>query len=204
MIEPTHIAEYLIAGMYNRSPGVRALFAEQLGRTIPFPDGSTAIPNLQLTTCGPFRFDGAHKIDIAILDKAAFSCIPCEAKLGNYRLGKTEFEKRFLGSCLTSHKNTRIAGSMIAILERKLPSTCLNSPVLVRHEGRDYQVTLPWVLILRKTVYDSWTKYGVPLLSHSCIHISFEAIVEALGGKTPFNSLVGELVNFDYYETWKV
>jgi hypothetical protein len=204
MIKPTHIAEYLIAEMYNRSPEVRALFAEQLGRTISLPDGSIAIPNLQLTACNPFRFDGAHKIDIAILDKATFSCIPCEAKLGNDRLGKTEFEKRFLGSCPTSQKNTRIAGSMIAILERKLPSPCLNSPVLVSHEGRDYRVTSPWVLILRKAVYDSWAKYGAPLLSPACIHISFEAIVEALGGKAPFNSLVCELVNFDYYETWKV
>jgi len=204
MIKPTHIAECLIAEMYNRSPDVRALFAEQLGRTISLSDGSTAIPNLQLTTCGPFRFDGAHKIDIAVLDKATFSCVPCEAKLGNDRLGKTDFEKRFLGSCRTSHKNTRIAGSMIAILERKLPSPCLNYPVFVNHEGKDYRVISPWVLILRKTVCDSWTKYGAPLLSPACIHISFEAIVRALGGKVRFNSLVGELVNFDYYETWKV
>jgi hypothetical protein len=204
MIKPTHIAEYLIAEMYNRSPEVRALFAEQLDRTISLPDGSTAIPNLQLTTCGPFRFDGAHKIDIAILDKAALSCIPCEAKLGNDRLGKTEFEKRFLGSCAMSHKNTRIAGSMIAILERKLPSPCLHSPVLVNHEGRVYQVSSPWVLIMRKTVYDSWTKYGAPLLSPVGIQITFEAIVEALGGKARFNLLVNELLNFDYYEAWKV
>jgi len=204
MIEPTHIAEYLIAEIYNRSPEVRALFAEQLNSMISLPDGTTAVPNLQLATCGRFRFDGAHKIDIAILDKAAFSCIPCEAKLGNDRLGKTEFEKRFLGSCVTSHKNTRIAGSMIAILERKLPSPCLNSPVLVSHEGRDYRVTSLWVLILRKSIHDSWKRYGVPSLSPACIHVPFEAIVDALGGKTPFNSLVGELVSFDYYEIWRV
>jgi hypothetical protein len=204
MIEPTHIAEYLIAEMYNRSSEVRALFAEQLSRVISLPDKPTAVPNLQLSACARFRFDGAHKIDIAILDKTHFSCIPCEAKLGNDRLGKREFQNRFLKSCLTSHRNSRIAGSMIAILERKLPSPCFNAPVLVSHEGRDYQVASPWILIMRKTIHDSWKKYGVPSLSPACIHVSFEAIVEAVGGKTPFNSLVGELVSFDYYKTWMV
>jgi len=204
MIEPTHIAEYLIAEMYNRSPGVRALFARQLNKTSSLSDGYAAVPNLQLATCGCFRFDGAHKIDIAILDKASLSCIPCEAKLGNSRLGKTAFEERFLGSCRTSHKNMRIAGSMMAILERKLPSPCLNYPILISHEGGVYKLTSPWVLIMRKDIHDSWTKYGKPSLSSACIHISFEAIVEALGGKTPFNSLVSEMVSFDYYETWMV
>ena len=60
------------------------------------------------------------------------------------------------------------------------------------------------VLIVRKAINDSWARYGVPSLSSDCIHISFEAIVSAFGGKTPFNSLVGELVNFDYYEKWIV
>jgi hypothetical protein len=105
MIEPTHIAENLIAQMYNRSPEVRVLFAEQLSRVISELNGTTAVPNLKLATCGCFRFDGAHKIDIALLNKAALICIPCEAKLGNDRLGKTKFEERFLGSCLTSHNN---------------------------------------------------------------------------------------------------
>lgn len=204
MIQPTHIAEFLIAEIYNRSPEVRAVFAEQLSSSMSPPEGPTAVPNLQLTTCGPFRFDGAHKIDIAILDKATSFCIPCEAKLGNDRLGKTEFENRFLELCRTSHNNTRITGSMIGILERKLPNPCLNSPVLVCHEGKDYQVTLPWVLIVRKAILDSWKNFGVPSLSYTGIPVSFEAIVESFGGKTPFNSLVGELVSFDYYETWIV
>ncbi len=91
MIKLTHIAEYLIAEIYNRSPEVRVLFGEQLKRLISIPDGSTAVANLQLATCGRFRFDGAHNIDIGILDKAGSSCIPCEAKLGNDRLGKTQF-----------------------------------------------------------------------------------------------------------------
>ncbi len=204
MIKLTHIAEYVIAEMYNRSPEVRVLFNEQLNRLISIPVGSTAVANLQLCNCGRFRFDGAHKIDIAILDKTGSSCIPCEAKLGNVRLGKTQFEKRFLEPCQTSHKDTRIAGSMIAIFERKLPSQCLASSIMVSHEGKDYQMTLPWALILREAIHRSWTKSGVPSLSSRCINISFESLVEAFGGKTPFNSLVSELVRFDYYDTWMV
>jgi len=204
MIKPTHIAEYLIAEMYNRSQDVRDLFRAGLSSVMSFPFVSAAVPNLQLTTCGRFRFDGAHKIDIAILDKNNSSCIPCEAKLGNDRLGRTQFEKRFMEPCRTSHEDTRIAGSMIAILERKLPTPCLASPIKVSHEEKEYQVTSPWVLIMRKDIHDSWSRRGSPSLSKGCIQISFEKIVEALGGKTPFNSLVGEFVSFDYYDTWMV
>lgn len=204
VIGPTHIAESLIAEMYNRSQEVRRLFGERVSRVSPFLDGSTAVPDLQLATCGPFRFDGAHKVDIAILDETHSRCIPCEAKLGNDRLGKTEFENRFLECCQTSHKDTRISGSMIAILERKLPRQCLTSPIIVNHEGREYRVTSPWVLILRKTTLNSWANRGSPPLSTGCTDISFETIVEAFGGKEPFNSLVGELVTFDYYEAWMV
>ncbi len=204
MIEQTHIAEDLIAEMYNRSQGVRALFAEALKGVIAFPDRLTAVPNLQLSACAEYRFDGAHKIDMAILDRTASSCVPCEAKLGKDRLGKKEFENRFLKPCLTSHRDSRIAGSMISILERKLPSRCLDTPVLVNHEGRAYQVTSPWILIMRRSIYDSWKRHGAPSLSPACIHISFESIVQAFGRKVPFNSLVAELVSFDYYETWKI
>jgi hypothetical protein len=204
MIDSTHIAEYLISEMYNRSVKVRVLFAELLRGVVPFPDKSTAVPNLQLSTCAGFRFDGAHKLDIAIFNGTQFFCIPCEAKLGKNRLGKRQFDNRFLIPCSTSHKGSRIAGSMIAILERKLPDACLNAPIFVSHDGRDYEVALPWILIARKAILDSWQKCGPPSFSPACIHVSFEAIVEALGGKTQFNSLVGDLLSFDYYETWMV
>lgn len=202
MIQPTHIAELIVAEMYNRSTAVRQLFAKQLARLISLPESTTAIPNLQLASCGPYQFDGAHKIDIAILDSTTLSCIPCEAKLGNDRLGKSEFEKRFLRPCGRSHGNRRITGSMIAILDRKLPDQCLNSSVLVSHEGNKYQVVPIWVLIVRESILNSWAKNGVPALSSTCITVSFETIVDSFGGKVPFNSLVGGLVNFDYYEKW--
>jgi hypothetical protein len=204
MIKPTHIAECLIAEMYNRSREVRRLFGERVSLVTSFPDGSPAVPDLQLATCGRFRFDGAHKIDIAILDRAHSRCIPCEVKLGNDRLGKTQFEQRFMECCQTSHKDTRISGSMIAILERKLPRQCLTSPILVDHEGREYKVASPWVLILRKAILDSWVNRRMPPLSTGCTMISFETIVDAFGGKKTFNSLVGELVTFDYYDAWMV
>ena len=202
MIQPTHIAEFIVAEMYNRSTSVRHLFAEQLAGLISLPESSTAVPNLQLATCGPYQFDGAHKIDIAILDTTTFSCIPCEAKLGNDRLRKSEFEKRFLGPCGTSHRNTQITGNMIAILDRTLPDHCLNSSIVACRDGKEYQVTHFWVLVMREVILDSWRKFGAPKFSSACIPVSFEAIVESFGGKLPFNLLVSELVNFDYYEKW--
>lgn len=204
MIGPTHIAEHLISEMYNRSAKVRTLFVERLRGVVPLSEKSTAVPNLQLLACAGFRFDGAHKIDIAILDGTRFSCIACEAKLGNDRLGKRQFETRFLMPCTTSHQDARIAGSMTAILERKLPDVCLSAAIIANHHGIEYEVTSPWVLIVRKAIHDSWQRSGLPSFSPACLHVSFEAIVEALGGKTPFNSLVDELLSFDYYETWMV
>ncbi|OGP53558.1 MAG: hypothetical protein A2162_01805 [Deltaproteobacteria bacterium RBG_13_52_11b] len=202
MIKPTHIAEFIVAEMFNRSTAVRHFFAKQLSGLISLPESPTAVPNLQLATCGPYKFDGAHKIDTAILDDTTLSCIPCEAKFGNDRLGKLEFEKRFLRPCGMSHGNTRITGNMIAILDRKLPNQCLNSSVLVNHKGNEYQVVPRWVLILRESILDSWAKNGVPGLSSACITVSFETIVDLFEGKAPFNSLVAELVNFNYYEEW--
>jgi hypothetical protein len=205
MINPTHIAEDLIAKMYNQSQSVRELFAEALNGAIYFNTAPTAVPSLRLSSCARFRFDGAHKIDIAIIDSAALRCVPCEAKLGNDRLGKKEFGARFLKPCSqTAHPDPRIGGSMISILERKLPSECLDVPVCASYEGRDHQVTLPWILIMRKAIYDSWERHGTPPLSPMCIRVSFESIVQAFGGKEPFNTLVCKLVSFDYYDIWKV
>jgi hypothetical protein len=93
---------------------------------------------------------------------------------------------------------------MAAIFERKLPDACLNASITASHHGRDYEVASPWFLIVRKAIVESWQKSGPPSFSPACIHISFESIVEAFGGKKPFNSLVGDLLSFDYYEIWMI
>ena len=93
MIQLTQVAESLIAEMYNRSESVRLLFTKRLKGLTPISEESTAVSELQLSSCGDYGFDGAHKIDVAILDKITGGCIPCEAKLGKDRLGKSEFVK---------------------------------------------------------------------------------------------------------------
>jgi hypothetical protein len=51
MIKPTHIAEDLIAGMYNQSPSVREFFAEELNWAISFNATTTAVPDSVILLC---------------------------------------------------------------------------------------------------------------------------------------------------------
>ena len=190
MIRLTHIAENLIAEMYNRSAPVRQLFINNLHTSDINHADSIAVPELQLSECGQYKFDGAHRIDVAILDKDKCACIPCEVKLGKERLGKSEFEKRFLRSCRTSHEGRRIAGSMLAILDGKLPVSCQHSPVLTNFKGKAYELSALWFLIVRRNTLKSWEQNGRPPLSSNCITIVFEDLVDSFGGAKEFNTLV--------------
>jgi len=202
MIQLTHIAENLIAEMYNRSAPVRKLFINNLDTYDINQADSKAVPELQLSVCGQYQFDGAHKVDVAILDKKKYVCIPCEAKLGKDRLGKSEFEKRFLKPCHPSHGGKRLAGSMLAILDGKLPANCQKTPLLTNFMGKTYDLSAKWFLIVRRNTLKSWDKNGQPSLSSNCIIIAFEDLVDLFGGVKEFNALVKELFEFDYYENW--
>jgi len=202
MIELTHVGETVVAQMVNRSPAVRRLLADRLGSAVPLSPGALAVRELRLSTCGRYSFDGNHKIDVAILDKASKACIPCEAKLGLTLLSGPAFEDRFLKKCGTSHGDRRITGKMTAILERKLPNPCSGLPILVVHEGTDYELTPRWLLIAREQVLAAWRSKGRPALSERCAALSVEEVVEAYGGHAEFNSLVRELLEFDYHSTW--
>ncbi len=57
---------------------------------------------------------------------------------------------------------------------------------------------------MRRSGGGAATAGGMDFQHRVAAWVSFEAIVESLGGKLPFNSLVSGLVNFDYYEKWMV
>lgn len=196
----TDIGESLIAEMFNRSERVRGLLLSRVGERGSFLAEARACPEVQLCNCGHYRFDGAHKVDVALLHRDRGICVPCEAKLGQDRLSASAFDGRFLQPCGTSHKDSRIAGSMIAILEGRLPETCCDRPVVVRHEGVEYTLTPLWFLIVRRRVIESWGRKSP--VSQNCLTVPMEDIVEAYGGAARFNELVTELITKDYYREW--
>jgi hypothetical protein len=83
MLKLTHIAETLIAEMFNRSPEVRSSFSEVLDTDL---GSSNAFFEEPLAACRDLSFDGAHRIDVALIMNSNANCIACEAKLGLDRL----------------------------------------------------------------------------------------------------------------------
>lgn len=205
MVQLTHIGEQVIAAMFNQSEAVRRTLLSKVAE-IDISLSFQAMPEVPLKNYGKYRFDGAHAIDIAVLfpDVDCGKCLGIEAKLGMERLTSNAFDGRFLKQCGTSHNGTRITGSMIAILEGKLPPECTGETVFVEHNKKRYSLLNKWVLIVRQRILDGWNRNGKPDLTDRCIPISFESIVKSYGDQNAFNKLVHELVDGDYYQEWIV
>lgn len=199
MLELSHVGEILISEILTRS-----LEARQVLRSAgcAISENLVIVPEVRPNNCGPLAFDGTHRIDVAVLDLDTRICFPFEAKLGLDRLSKNEFSKRFLNQCGTSHKDTRVRGSMISILERMLPSECNNHEMTVDYQNRAYPVSKKWGLICRAKIIKKWSNAGSPPLSPDCIPICFEDLATAYGSAQEFNTLVTELLNQDYYANW--
>ena len=194
MIQLSHIGEVLISRMIESSSQVRN---EVLGHN----KGFEFSPEIRLNKCGPLIFDGVHKVDVSALSSELNACIAIEAKLGLDRLSKNEFNKRFISDCGTSHEGTRVKGSMISILEGRLPEQCTEK-LSVTYSSKAYQLQDSWVLICREKVIKNWNENGYPDLSKNCKIVCFENLVELYGSKEPFNKLMSELLDQDYYSEW--
>jgi hypothetical protein len=199
MIELSHVGENLIARILNESSEALNslnLKGPKVGQNI------FALPELRPNKCGGLLFDGTHRIDVAVLDQENKICHPIEAKLGLDRLAQFSFNKRFLNECSTSHSGTRVSGSMIAILERKLPLQCKNLPLYVTHNGDLYQVSENWTLVCRAQVAAAWATNGNPDLSGKCTIVTFEKLATLFGNREQFNKLVQSMLNEDFYRKW--
>ncbi len=199
MIELNHIGEALICKLINRSDSVKSVLMKAMEI-----ESSTffAVPEIRLDACARLIFDGVHKVDICILDRESKTCFPIEAKLGLDRLSKNEFAKRFMKPCKTSHNDTRVAGSMISILERQLPTQCMNQDLYITYQGEKYLVLEKWGLIARSVIHDKWLSNGFPTLSFNCKHLAFEDLASSYGNKGSFNCLVTEMLQVNFYEQW--
>ena len=200
MLKLSHIGENLFAEMVNRSSEVRSFLSERLSLSIACSDSLNAVAEVPLSRCAGLKFDGAHKIDVALLAMEPGACLAIELKLGTSGMGRKTFENRFLKPCTTSHREKRVAGSMISVLEGKLPAIYASSKVMANKNGSELALHEYWGLVVRKPVADAWSNGERPALSGRCSIIVFEEVVGAFGGKESFNVLVQELLEHDYFE----
>ena len=198
MIALTHVGERLIAEMLTREASVRGVLGDGLGVDV---SRRVARVEVSLASYGKLRFDGASRIDVALVNGEDKRLIACEAKLGATRLSRNAFE-RFLAPCGTSHEGARVKGSMPAILERKLPRVSGSPSLTARAAEGEYVVEERWALIVRRRTAEGWTRRGRPSLSERCAVVSFEDLVHAYGGPRAFNALVRELLEVDYFAEW--
>jgi hypothetical protein len=95
---------------------------------------------------------------------------------------------------------------MIAVLERRFPTDvnpAFESSRLTCGAGTAIEIALPWWLVVRRRVWRSWGDKLRPQLQNGHI-LLLEDLVDQLGGEGPFNRLVHDLVDGDFYRTWQV
>jgi hypothetical protein len=196
VIQLEHLGEPLLKGILETSEAVRELV---LSRNLI--DKEAVLCEIPLAYWNNQKFDGAHRIDVAILNTSAASCVALELKLGLSRMASGEFTRRFLSGTSSSHKNTRVKGSMISILER-LSMDSSSESTYAERRGERILVDSVWVLVIRRQVLEKWRTSTPPSLSKKCQIVAFEEIVESYGDRNTFNKLVSNLVVGDYYREW--
>jgi hypothetical protein len=82
----SNIGEILISEMINRSHAVQELLTQSISFISPTEKEFIAVPEVQLNRFEKFGFDGAHKLDVALLFGTTGKCLGIEAKLGIERL----------------------------------------------------------------------------------------------------------------------
>lgn len=147
-----------------------------------------------------YACDGEQKVDV--LCAGAASAIALEAKLGETRVGSSEFRKRFCGQCRTSHFESRLSGSMVAVLERNLP---FDGPSdLIANIGDDkWVLARPWWLVVRQSVVEKRRKTkDVPVTSARIL--VFDSLAQVYGSRQQFDQLVQRVVGSDFAGRWRI
>jgi hypothetical protein len=217
-LQPFHIGEELIARMLTDIASRDLLgdvHCELTGRTLllDFADCGlldgfelhTDSASLRIdTTEGDFECDGAQTVDILCTGERRALAI--EAKLGDARLGPNDFRQRFCVPCEVSrHKDRRLRGNMIAVLERSFADECPTSTgITCTANGSSWPLSVAWWLFLRRPVILQWKRFtweGV--LSNAARIGEFDRLVE-IYGRDRFDALVRDVVGQDFAQRWRL
>jgi hypothetical protein len=200
----THLGESLFAAMINQQresllslPGLRELVSSEFALSEP----RIAFPETPLGRFDDRAFDGACRIDVAVLLKPD-AATAFELKLGGTRLSAQRVNEEWLAPCATSHGGQRWKGNVMAVLDRRF-SEPVDDQLTVTIGGRTLPLTPEWFIVARKETVNSWQRLR-PSFSRNVGLIAFEDVVEGFGGEEPFNRLVREMLDVNFYREWVV
>ncbi len=150
-----------------------------------------------------FIFDSMAKIDLGIEVNDSI-IYPIEVKLGHTGLHKSNInEKLEKKLSFSNHKDMRVKGNMLAILNRnfdnklKIPNNILHATI----NNNRYKISEKWIIIAFEHIISNWEK-NKPDFNDKVIFIKFESLVNNFG-KDKFNKLVqNKFINIDFYEKW--
>ena len=205
----THLAESIFVAMVNQKPGafITLPALDQLDDARFDASACVAYREVALDRYAGREFDGASRVD-AIVTLTDDRAVPFELKLGTARLTRSRIDTEWLAACDSSHDNPRWRGNMMAILERKFKGAANPEDLVARvHDDDDSSVdrtfilTRTWFVVARRKTISGWANSKPDFSSH-VKYLVFEDVVDAFGGKTAFNTLVGSLLDFPFYETW--
>lgn len=148
-----------------------------------------------------YIFDGASRIDVVLWIRPNLA-VALELKLGTTRLTKTRIDEEFLSDCRTSHNGQRIAGNMMAILDRRFGDIATADGLSVELENTYVELSRDWFVVTRRCVLDKWTGNDRPNFSPNTSCVTIGELVAAFGGQQPFNTLVRKLLDIDYFQEW--
>lgn len=214
-IELSHIGEDLIAEMLRslakRQELSRVVCAVSgrsladdileagLGEVLGFraDDAFLAVHNGALA----YSCDGEQKVDV--LCTGGDRAIAFEAKLGETCMASSVFRKRFCVRCEKSnHSDSRLRGSMVAVLERSLPFDG-ESNLVARVEDAQWTLAQPWWLVVRQSVLDKWRRANdIPVASARIL--VFDSLAETYGSRRQFDELVQRVVGSDFAGRWRI
>lgn len=166
-------------------------------KTAPF----FAYRECKLSPHNGFSFDGASRVDVVLWVQPK-RAVALELKLGKTGLTKSKIDNEFLQPCRPSHHQTRLAGNMMAILDRRFGCHAPEDGLNVEIEGSAIPLFRKWVLITHQVVLDRWIDDAKPSFSQHTNLRSIQKVVRDFGGEKPFNDVVTNQLALNYYEAW--
>jgi len=208
-IELFHIGEILIAEMLSRVSARRQLhqvscavtginLASELGAASAEFFANQALVKVH-SGKQTYSCDGAQKIDILCVGEER--AIAIEAKLGETRMSRSAFLERFCGSCENAgHRDPRIKGNMIALLDRQFPFK--SGQICASLGNRSLTIAEHWWLVVRESVWINWASIS-PLRSARILVFEQLARVSCRTA-CEFDDLVLQVVGNDFADRWRI
>ena len=200
----THIAESIVTEISNskRQETIAALGLQSMADQ----NFINSLEQFAFRECsfeehGGYLFDGTSKVDIALWLRPELA-VACELKLGTARLTARRFETEFLVDCRKSHEGKRLAGNMMAILDRRFGNLAPTDGLKVRLGDNSVTLDRNWKLVVQPSVLKRWKIGDRPNFSSYTSCVAINALVDAFGDAAAFNKLVKQMLDFDYFDSW--